>query len=312
MKLRFLLFFATLFTGLLLASPLLLELISFVRKSDTFSYILLVPSVSLGFLYLYRGRFPASPSPDYRVGPGLIVLSLLFLLLRWIFTDSLSSNDQMVFSALIIVFFIAGLFFLFFGTEMLPKAPFPFVFLLFAAPLPQFLLTRVILFLQVSSAEIVNLLFLLTGTSFIRSGSVFHLQELSIHVAPECSGIRSSLSLLLAGSIAAELFIRKKRHKVILIMSVIPITIFKNAVRIVTLTLLSIHVDPSFLLGPLHTQGGKPIFIFALLLFGGVLFSLMRIEKREGNCKFNRDSKPRSKNTEEKSNVTVNSNNQAT
>ncbi|KMQ51455.1 Eight transmembrane protein EpsH [Chitinispirillum alkaliphilum] len=235
------------------------------------------------FFYFYRNCLLPSPLPGYRVGAALIVLSLLLFLHRWFFIDSLSSNDQMFFSALTLVFFIVGLIVLFFGTEMLRKAPFPFVFLLFAAPLPEAVLNRVIFFLQISSAETVNLLFHLTGTEFIRTGSVFHLQDLSIHIAPECSGIRSSLSLFLAGIIAAELFLRKKRYRLLLLMSIVPITVFKNAVRIVALTLLSIHVDPSFLFGPLHTQGGKPIFVFALILLGGVLFALMRIEKSRKN-----------------------------
>jgi len=42
--------------------------------------------------------------------------------------------------------------------------------------------------------------------------------------------------------------------------------ILKNGIRIVTLTVLAIHVDPAFLHGSLHRQGGVFFFLLGLLL----------------------------------------------
>ena len=42
--------------------------------------------------------------------------------------------------------------------------------------------------------------------------------------------------------------------------------IVKNGIRIVTLTLLAIYVDPSFLYGRLHREGGIVFFLIGLLL----------------------------------------------
>ncbi|MGB2635881.1 MAG: archaeosortase/exosortase family protein, partial [Candidatus Acidiferrum sp.] len=59
----------------------------------------------------------------------------------------------------------------------------------------------------------------------------------------------------------------------------IPLALLKNGVRIVTLTLLSIYVDPSFLTGRLHKQGGFIFFLLALAMLAPVLKLL---EKSEG------------------------------
>jgi exosortase/archaeosortase family protein len=57
--------------------------------------------------------------------------------------------------------------------------------------------------------------------------------------------------------------------------------IFKNAVRIVTLTLLSIHVDPAIIESRLHREGGIPFFLLALLLTYPILKVLMKTERTD-------------------------------
>ena len=56
--------------------------------------------------------------------------------------------------------------------------------------------------------------------------------------------------------------------------------ILKNAIRIVALTLLSIHVDPGFLTGQLHHEGGIVFFVLALVLTFPILVLLRSLETR--------------------------------
>ncbi|MGE5856185.1 MAG: archaeosortase/exosortase family protein, partial [Syntrophaceae bacterium] len=63
-------------------------------------------------------------------------------------------------------------------------------------------------------------------------------------------------------------------------LSIVPITIVKNAVRIVTLSLLAVYVDPRILSSAAHRRGGIPIFFLALVLLGAVLWFLRRGEKK--------------------------------
>jgi exosortase len=130
-------------------------------------------------------------------------------------------------------------------------------------------------FLKSGSTEAVAGLFTLTGTPFHRQGFVFALPNFVIEIADECSGIRSSIALLLTGLLAGHRFLQSRWMRVALLLVILPVAVIKNAIRIVALSLLAMHVDPSFLTGQLHHEGG---FIFFLLALGMLapLFALFR------------------------------------
>ena len=56
--------------------------------------------------------------------------------------------------------------------------------------------------------------------------------------------------------------------------------VLKNGVRIFTLTLLASYVDPGFLYGRLHREGGVVFFLLGLLLLAPLLWVLQRSEKK--------------------------------
>ena len=87
----------------------------------------------------------------------------------------------------------------------------------------------------------------------------------AIEIADECSGIRSSLALVMTVLLAGHMFLTSAWKKALLALAVIPLTIVKNGIRIVSLTLLAVHVNPSFLTGQLHHEGGIVFFVLALL-----------------------------------------------
>jgi len=78
--------------------------------------------------------------------------------------------------------------------------------------------------------------------------------------------------------LAAHLGLKSWWRRGLLILAVLPITIFKNALRIITLTLLGAYVDPRILSSAMHRMGGIPFFGLALILFGGVWWLLRRSE----------------------------------
>ena len=106
--------------------------------------------------------------------------------------------------------------------------------------------------------------------------------KVTIEVAKQCSGIRSTMALVITGVLAAHLFLRRPWSKLILMLTILPITVFKNGLRIVILTLLAIHVDERFLTGGfLHKSGGFLFYIPGLVIFGGILLVLRKMEKKE-------------------------------
>jgi exosortase len=170
---------------------------------------------------------------------------------------------------------------LFFGPKAWRAGAFPLVFLLFMIPIPGMILDPIVSLLQRGSAEVSHGFFRMIGVPVYRDGFLFNLPGLTIEVAKQCSGIRSSISLLLISIITAHLFLKRGWSKGILCLSVVPITIFKNGVRIVSLSLLAAYVDRGILESELHRSGGILIFVLALLLLGGVLWVVKKAERKK-------------------------------
>ena len=100
--------------------------------------------------------------------------------------------------------------------------------------------------------------------------------RLSVEVAKECSGIRSSLALFITSVIAGHMLLKTGWKKAILSLSIFPITVMKNAARIVTLSLLGAYVDERFITQSLlHRRSGLPFFVMALALFVPVLWAFL-------------------------------------
>jgi len=141
-------------------------------------------------------------------------------------------------------------------------------------------LQQVTVFLKAQSAEAVAGLFTMTGTPYHRELFVFSLPTAVIQIADECSRIRSSIALLLTSLLAGHLFLQRSASRILLVIAILPIAIIKNAARIVSLALLAMHVDPGFLTGQLHHEGGIVFFLLGLALLAPLFILLQWSEMR--------------------------------
>lgn len=175
--------------------------------------------------------------------------------------------------------FVAALFVFFYGSSIISRFKFSWVLMLFTIPAPTFLLEGLVHFFRYGSAEVVDLLFQLTGMNYIREGLTFHFPRVSIFIAEECSGIRSSIALFITTLLAGQLLLRTIPAKLLLLLFVAPLTILKNGIRITTLTILANKVDPKWLTdSALHHNGGIVFFGVILVLLFAIIFSLQKIE----------------------------------
>jgi len=188
-------------------------------------------------------------------------------------------NQLSVYILALILIWMAGFVFLF-GRQTLGNARFPFAFLLLTIPIPDFILDQLIYVLQKGSAELAAVLFDWSGVPVLRDGFVFHLAHVNIEVARECSGIRSSLALLILAILVAHFYLDTFWKQAVLVIAGLFVMILKNGVRIVTLTLLASYVNPDFLYGRLHRQGGVVFFVLGLLLLVPLLWLLERSERK--------------------------------
>jgi len=259
--------------------PLALLGISF--RSDYYSHIPLIPLVSAYLLYQQRKTVFDGTEYEPRWGCSVAAAGLI-LYAAGMWSPGFNQHDAsslMVFSSLLFLF---GSFVLCYGIRAFKQSAFPFLFLLFMVPIPSALMERIIYFLQAGSAEVTDMIFKATDIPYVREGLVFHLPRFSIEIARECSGIRSSLALVITAVLAAHFFLRGYWQKAVLAVSLLPIVLVKNGIRISVLTFLGTYVDQRILIdGFLHKSGGIFFFIPALALMGIVLWLLRRVNTEE-------------------------------
>jgi len=272
-------FFSAL-TLLLFYAPLR-EVLHLALYERLYAHMMLVPFVSAYFIFLKRRQIGLETDYSFKSG---IILSLIGILLLWLVEKNgfaLSQSSHLSLAVLSALIFWIGGFVLLYGVKAFKIAAFPLLFLLLMIPIPGKALETIIYLLTCGSAEAAYGFFKLTGVSILRESFSFHLPTLTIEVAEQCSGINSSIALFVSSIVAAQLFLRTGWKKAVLVLSIFPITIIKNGMRIVTLSLLGAYVDPRILSSDLHRKGGIPFFIVALAMLAPILWYFRKTEKKK-------------------------------
>jgi exosortase len=229
-------------------------------------------------LYLDRRRIftRASYSP-LRSVPLIVVGAGLFCFAQtW--PSAVNSNDRLSAVVLALILIWTGGFLLCYGMEAFLAAIFPLAFFLLMIPIPTFVLDKITLALQEGSAVMTYALYRLSGIPVLWQHFKFLLPGVEIQIAEECSGIRSSMALFITSILAGHVFLHSNWRRVFFSLLTIPVVVFKNAVRIVTISSLGVYVDPGFLHGKLHRYGGLP---FSLVSLAILVPLLLRFQKGE-------------------------------
>lgn len=261
----------------------LLGLVRYALNTDLHSHAILIPFVSAYLIWLQR-RAPrprAASSPALAVVPlavGLVALRQLLFpagdLTTWRPNDYLALTTF----AYLCLFWSGALFLL--GGRLLRAHLFAVVFLIFLVPLPTAWENAIEIFFQYTSAEAAALLFAVTGSTVFRDGLVFQLPGITLQVAQECSGIRSSLVLFITSLMAGHMFLQSPWRRAVLTLVVIPLAIVRNGFRIYTIGWLCVHVSPTMIDSVIHRRGGPLFFALSLIPFFLLLLWLRWSERR--------------------------------
>ena len=261
----------------------LVDLTRLAWKEDLFSHVLLIPFIAGYLVWLQRGRLDlVSP----RCCLGAAVPLVLGLALAGIGSFRLARGwrppveDYLALMVFAFYSLLIGGGLLFLGAKNMRILAFPAAMLVFIVPFPVAVTRAIEWFFQHTSAEAAHVLFGLVGQTLLREGLVFHLPGMSVEVAEECSGIRSSLVLFITSLLAGHLFLRSPWRRAVMALAVIPLGILRNGFRIFTIAMLSSHVDPDIIRSPLHTRGGPLFFLLSLAPLFLLLLWLRKSEQR--------------------------------
>lgn len=261
----------------------LVQLAKFALRHDLYSHILLIPFISYYLYWERRKTLAVRSSPDKSGAAFFAILGVAFLgglLVGRLNGAALAIDDTLALEISSYVLFFTAICFVFLGRPVVRALAFPLAFLVFMVPFPVFALDWIVSGLQVASAKASHVMFDLAGTPVIFNGLIIRLPDITLEVAPECSGIHSSLALLVTSVVAAFLFVRKPWKRAVLILAVVPLAIIRNGFRIFTIGELCVHVGPEMIDSNIHRHGGPIFFALSLIPFFALLLLLSKGDRR--------------------------------
>jgi exosortase C (VPDSG-CTERM-specific) len=263
---------------------------------DVSSYILLVPFISGYLVWLKRHELFPKIGISQRPQALALLTAVLALAGYGVIVSQaqhFSQNDYFSLTTFAFVCLVVSGGVLFFGSALMSAIAFPAGFLFLMVPLPGFVIDSMTTILQHASAEVSYALLKLSGTPVFRDGLVFRLPGINIEVAEECSGIRSTLVLLITGLLAGYLFLKSPWRRTALLFAVVPLGVLRNGFRIFTIGMLCTHVGPEMIDSPLHHRGGPVFFVLSMVPLFLFLVWMRRSERQNATERARRDNQER-------------------
>jgi len=256
-------------------------LIKLALNTDLHSHLILIPVASVYFAWIKKGELPIATLPNKALGIATAIAAAALSAYYWT-TDFVSVENGLAASTLAYVLLIIAAALFCFGPNVLRTQSFSLWFLIFFVPMPLIVQDWANTFFQYTSAEVSYQMVKSANISIFRpSPLTFELSTIEIYVAPSCSGIRSSLVLVITSIVAGELFLSSKWKRWFLVFFVIPLAIVRNAFRISTISYLCVHVGPHMVDHWIHHKGGPFFFGLSLIPFFALLYWLWKKESKK-------------------------------
>jgi exosortase len=254
--------------GLLAASvlaayiPTILSLIEGPWQTEQEGHGPMIIAASFWLVWQSRERFrTVTISPAPIAGWTVLLAGLALMYLARI------QQGVLTVETLSLIPVIVGCILLCAGWPTLGVLAFPIGFLLFAVPMPDWLIDAATVPLKVFISNIVTRVLYAAGYPVAQNGVMIMIGSYQLLVKDACSGMNSIFALSAIGVFYAYAFRwGEKIRSVILLLSIIPITILANFVRVIVLVLIAYYGDPDMLEGLVHDLTGIGLFVVAVVL----------------------------------------------
>lgn len=166
---------------------------------------------------------------------------------------------------------IISLTWIYFGAKTMRRILFPALFLLFCMPLATFL-DVVTVHLRIFSTGTAYALLKGFGVDVVRNGTMLASStgSFAIDIADPCSGLRSLFALTALTAGYAYFNQPTWLRRGLLFAFAVPIAVFGNVARILSIVLVAACCSPDLATGFYHDYSGYVVFFVAILLMLGV------------------------------------------
>ena len=167
---------------------------------------------------------------------------------------------------------IASIAYLAYGKRV-TQLVFPFIILLFIVPFPPYINNVLTFQLKLAASALATLMLRLSGISVFLDGNIIDLGVTQLQVVEACSGLRYLMPLILLALLIGYFFTKGLWRRGVLVLLVVPLSVFFNALRIWLSGILTLKGHPELVENFFHDFSGWVIFMIA----GAVLFGVTRL-----------------------------------
>lgn len=237
-----------------------------------FSHGPVIPILSFYMFLREMKAVPPNSAPITDRWPGVIVLGAGLMLA---IVGNLVQIDDLVFYALIV--WVGGLILTGFGWRrgiiFWPSV----LHLVFMLPLPNFIYWKINTSLQLVSSEIGVAIVRLANVPVYLDGNVIDLGVYKLLVAEACSGLRYLFPIMSFSYVFAVLYNGPRWHKLVLLLSAVPIAVLMNSFRIGMIGVLVDRYGIGQAEGFLHFFEGWIIFLSCIAILFGMAVLMRRL-----------------------------------
>lgn len=251
----------------------LVELVGRWYNQEEYGHGFFLPLISLWMLWMRRQALRESTGAPSAWGLVFLAVSAVMLVL---------GEVAAIFVAIQVGFLVAlvGLVLCFGGWSLLRLTILPIAFLLFAIPLPYFVDSQISWRLQLISSSLgVEFLRLMNYSVFLE-GNIIDFGTYKLQVIEACSGLRYLYPLLSIGFLMAYIYPASMYWRVLIFVSVVPITILTNSARIALTGVLVGQYGSGVADGFLHYFEGWVIFIVCQVILMAEIMLIERFTRR--------------------------------
>jgi len=165
---------------------------------------------------------------------------------------------------------VSGLIYFLYGTAILKLLTFPLLYLLLLVPPPMGIIDSITLPMRYGISDLAQKILSLLQFPIKRNGLLLTIGYNDIFMGQPCSGFRSLITLFSLGLVYVYLSSSTIPKKIILTISIVPLALLGNLVRVMALCLITFYFGEEVGQGFFHNFSGIVMFIITVLGLIGI------------------------------------------
>ena len=241
------------------------ELVRVWSTDDYASHGFLIPPIAAFLAWERRDRFRNAPIRPSPTGLVFVIASII----------ALAPGVPSFVTRLSLVSALAAVVLTLFGWSRLRVVAFPLAILLLMIPLPAAVFERVELPLRTATSVLSETFIRAAGIPVVREGNLLSLSNIVLEVAQECSGIRSTIALVIIGLVFGYVPESRSWSRLLVAALTVPVVILTNSIRVAATAVSTHYYGPAVARGFVHDLYGWLAFAAAfavMLLIHRLLF----------------------------------------